>query len=134
MSAVVAGRLLRPQQVAFPTLQPLPPLLHAVYWYGGGQNLYLAVATLPITVTLAVVVGVVLLARAHVAAGLLFLAQAVVSALPYLVTLGGSLRFAESPVAYDNVLSLTSWLICASLLASWISPSHHNEPGLPSNL
>lgn len=109
-------------------------VLNAVLWHHSAPNAYQAVAALPIMAALAAAAGVALLARTRVAAGLLFLAQAVVFALPYLATIGGNLRFSESTLGYDNVLSLVSWMFCALLLTSWISPRRQTRPEAAINL
>ena len=107
---------------------------NAVFWYGGAENIYRMLASVPIMAVSAAALAVILIGKRRKAACALLLAQAVVFALPYLDTAGESAPFAESAVRYDNVLSLTFWLFGVTLMSAWCTPRRGHIAGAPPGL
>lgn len=95
-------------------------VLHVVFW-PHHPGLYVTAASMPILPVLTLVLAVLAVARRRWGITALLLAQTVVYASSYLGAVG-SLTYAESSTAFDNLLTLGYWLCIAHLVSAWLSP------------
>jgi hypothetical protein len=108
-------------------------VLNAAFWYSGRGPGYIAAASFPTMCALSCGLAVVVLARRKLRLGLALLLQALVFALPYLGQIGSSTPFGTSALRYDNLLTLSTWLLVAFIAACWVMPARLPVTDVPSS-